>query len=70
MNHEEKAEMYRRQLGGTNAALNRSRQRCKDLEKLANRLYRMCIDYGADHGWETGEWDEVERMAERLGVGA
>ena len=37
---ESKADMYRKQLGGTNAALNRSRQREADLEAILMDAYQ------------------------------
>lgn len=43
MNDAERAEMYRRKLVGTNAVLNRSRQRERDLEAVARSLFE-CID--------------------------
>ena len=43
-----KEEMYRRQLGGTNAALARSRQECKDLRGIIFLLLRQGIEVDED----------------------
>ena len=49
----EKAEMYRRQLGGTNAALRRERQRSSDLEKTVSYIWTS-LSYGERQVfWET-----------------
>lgn len=37
--HDNRVEMYKRQLGGTTAALNRSRQNEKALINLVHRMY-------------------------------
>ena len=41
MTDAERAEMYRRQLGGTQAALRRERQKVKDLESLIRDIVRL-----------------------------
>lgn len=43
-NLHEKCEMYRKQLGGTNAAFARCRQRCMELESLVRSLAGMIED--------------------------
>ena len=42
----EKCEMYRRQLGGVNAASNRKSQRIRELEKRMKRLEKLVRIYG------------------------
>lgn len=49
-----RAEIYRRQLGGTQAALNRARQRERDLEALL----REAVGLLARAGWPDEEDDE------------
>lgn len=44
-----RCEQYRRQLGGTNAALNRARQRERDLEEENEQLRRLLAGR-YDHG--------------------
>lgn len=38
-NHDDRVDMYKRQLGGTNAALNRARQKEKELLSIIQELY-------------------------------
>lgn len=42
---ESKADMYRKQLGGTNAALNRARQETRELRDENKRLMALGIEY-------------------------
>ena len=51
----EKAEEYRRQLGGTNAALNRARQRARDLEQELDACRGICqqlVEIGYPHNFQ------------------
>lgn len=58
----EKCEMYRRQLGGTQAALNRSKQRCKELESLVRDMLELDqMRHGAF------SWERQERMQDIRG---
>lgn len=50
-----KADMYRRQLGGTQAALNRSKQRCKELEQLVLDMRMVIAVHEGDGGYTAGE---------------
>ena len=58
---ERKADMYRRQLGGVNAALNRGRGRVKDLEELCRSMFEA---------WEGGYplLDDYREELARLGL--
>lgn len=60
----ERAEMYRRQLGGTNAALKRARQRSADLEGCIREL--VLAAFGSE--MTNDEYDEVLEIADRYGV--
>jgi len=58
----ERADMYRRQLGGTQAALNRSKQRVKDLEVLVRDM--MELDQMRHLAFS---WERVEKMQDMRG---
>ena len=66
----EKAEMYRKQLGGTNAALNREKQRCRgaykrigELEELVLFLYQEVLkDNSLVDDIIKGEGGEIETI--------
>lgn len=62
----ESADKYRRQLGGTNAALNRARQRCRDLEELCRSLWwqgEHCPEFGSQRCMR-----DYERRMHELGL--
>ena len=62
----DKAEIYRRQLGGTNAALRRSQQRVSELEHLCRDLLMLAVA-GASSTCDRGRWyGELERVTERM----
>lgn len=70
-----RAEMYRRQLGGTQAALNRSKQRCAELEGLVRdmlavlRYQAALLDGYGDSIANGAEAERLEARAAGLGVG-
>lgn len=62
----DKAETYRRQLGGTNAALNRCRQRVKELEELCRSMWwqgEHCPEFGSQRCMR-----DYERSMHELGL--
>lgn len=57
-----KEEMYRRQLGGTNAALARSRQECKDLRGIIFLLLQQLQQ-------EIEVDEDLQKMLSKYGFG-
>ena len=68
-NLHEKCDMYRRQLGGTNAALNRSRQRERDIEGLVQSLFRtLCTLFVNGHAPTGRQIDHYEKRIKDIGI--
>ena len=61
----EKCEMYRRQLGGVNAANNRKSQRIRELEKRVAELESLVRDMASCDAWEDRR---IEQRMAALGL--
>ena len=67
----EKAEMYRRQLGGTNAALRRERQKVKDMERRERAMEELLVDMRRclDGDRFDDDLDYFDEQMDALGIG-